>query len=506
MSIKRKIAANTLVQIIGKVISTAIGLLIIGMMTRYLGQEQFGWYVTAITFLQFIGIMTDFGMTPVTAQMLAEDGGKNPRLLPNILSFRLVTATAVFITAPIIAWFFPYSLPIKLAILTTSISFIAIAINQVLLGYYQNRLALHIHALGEVAGRIVLLFGTWLMIHGDRGFLPIMIIITLSSLVYTAVLWTYVERGNTPSLAFDRDVWRTIMTKSWPIALAIIFNVVYLRGDALFLSLTRSQAEVGLYGAAYRVLDVVTQAAMMFMGLLLPLLAAAWARRDTVAFRQHYEQAGLLMMATAFPITAGIIATGPALMHLVAGKDFVASGSILQILALAVLGVFFGAVFGHLAVAINQQKKTLWVYAVTAVITLVGYFIFIPRFGIYGAAWMTVFSEWFAALALFFVLRPLHEGTFRFKSTISIASASLVMGILLSQLPELPFIALLVLGGAIYSLGLLVTNVISIPLLREIFSSPSRLGLEPAGMPENPGQIEGGNHMDTPHDHKEDSK
>jgi len=72
MSLTKKVAHNTIVQIIGKIISTVLGLVAIGMLARYLGQEQFGWYITAISFLQFIGIVIDFGLVPVTAQMMSE--------------------------------------------------------------------------------------------------------------------------------------------------------------------------------------------------------------------------------------------------------------------------------------------------------------------------------------------------------------------------------------------------------------------------------------------------
>ena len=50
MSLKRVIAHNTLIQIVGKTISVLLGLLAVAIMTRSLGVEQFGWYVTAAGF------------------------------------------------------------------------------------------------------------------------------------------------------------------------------------------------------------------------------------------------------------------------------------------------------------------------------------------------------------------------------------------------------------------------------------------------------------------------
>ena len=83
MSTTQKIASNTAVQVAGKIIATFLGLLGVGMLTRYLGAEQFGWYITTISFLQFIGICIDFGMVPVTAQMLSEPAFDKKKLFQN---------------------------------------------------------------------------------------------------------------------------------------------------------------------------------------------------------------------------------------------------------------------------------------------------------------------------------------------------------------------------------------------------------------------------------------
>ena len=62
MSYTRKIAHNTIIQIIGKGISTVIGVIVIAMLTRYLGQSGFGQYTTIMAFLQFFGVLVDMGL------------------------------------------------------------------------------------------------------------------------------------------------------------------------------------------------------------------------------------------------------------------------------------------------------------------------------------------------------------------------------------------------------------------------------------------------------------
>ena len=368
MSNTRQIAHNTMIQIGGKIISTLLGLFAIGMLTRYLGTEKYGWYTTAISFLQFIGILIDFGMTPVTAQMLSEEKTDKTTLLKNLLGFRFVTAVLFLGIAPLFSLLFPYPPEVKQAILLMTVSFLAIAMNQIFMGFYQTKMAMHIQAVGESTGRIVLIIGLWALIAQHAGFLPLMALITFSSLVYTAVLWIWARKFTTPTFAYDWSIWKKIMTKMWPIAISILFNVIYMRGDIIILSTLFPQSEIGLYGAAYRVIDILAQVAMMLMGVMLPVLSALWAEKATAKFAAQYQQAFNAMALIGFPMATGAIMLSTKIMVLVAGKDFVSAGTPLSILALAVAAVFISATFGHTAVAINRQKETMWVYITSAIL------------------------------------------------------------------------------------------------------------------------------------------
>lgn len=473
MATTRALAHNTIVQFGGKIISTALGFVAFGMMTHYLGTEKFGWYTTAISFLQFVGILTDFGMTPVTAQMLSEPLVDRTKTLRNLLTFRLVTSVVALTIAPAIALFFPYPVEVKIAISFSTLSFLAIALNQVFLGWYQSKLTMHIHALGEVLGKLFLVIGIWILIYQRQSFLPIMMMVTASSILFTTVLYLAIRREASLGLAFDFDMWKKIIIKLWPISISIIFNVVYLRGDTLILPFYRPQTDIGLYGAAYRVVDVLTQSAMMLMGLFLPLLAHAWSHSHKEEFRQNYQRAFDTMMLMGLPLIVSTYILADQIILFVAPESFAAAGPILRILTLTVGGVFFGAIYGHLAVAINKQKATIWIYVSTAILTLIGYFIFIPRYGITGAAWMSVFSELYAGTLLFLLIKKHISEHLSYRLFWKLILVSIFLGATVYLLRDLSLIALIPLSLIIYAAGLSLTGAVSRHTWREIFSRKS---------------------------------
>lgn len=470
MSTTRKIAHNTIVQIVGKVVSTALGLIAIAMMTRYLGIEQFGWYITAISFLGFAGILIDFGLVPVTAQMMSEPKFDKTKLFQNLLGFRFVTALIFLLLAPAIAVLMPYPEQVKQAILILTVSFLGVAMNQVLIGYYQTKLQMHVQAIGESIGRIVLVGGLWLLMAKGYAFLPIMSIVMLSGVAYTIVLWAVAATKTPVTFRFDWHIWKAIMTKMWPIAIAIIFNVVYLKGDVLILAYFDTQEVVGLYGAAYRVIDILSQLAMMIMGIMLPLLTFAWSRKLKEDFKKRYQQAFDIMMLLAFPMMLGTILLADKIMVFVAGEEFIASGQLLQILAIAVFGLYLGAVFGHAAVAINKQKQTMWIYISNAFLTLIGYLIFVPRFGALGAAWMTVFSELYAGILLFFTIRHYTKERLHMQTFAKVMFSGFVMAALLFQFSSAHLFTLILLGIVSYGVMVLSFGVVSKQTIREITS------------------------------------
>lgn len=469
MSTNRAIAHNTAIQMIGKAISTMLGLVAMAMLMRYLPTEQFGWYVTTIGFLGFVGILIDFGLIPVTAQMLSEQPERREEILKNLLGLRITTAGVFLLLTPLVSFLFPYPIEVHIAIAISCISFFCISINQIFTGYFQTKMQMIVPVIGEFVSRITLVAGLALGIVFSTTFLGVMGIITLAGVMYTLTMGVIFYKDKVLHFAWDMVVWREIALKSWPITVAVIFNVLYLRSDTVILSLFRDQVEVGIYGAAYRVIDIIAQTALMIMGIMLPLLTSAYSKRLTDEFHGRFSQSVSIMALLGLPMVAGLIILGHPIIEFIGGARYTESGTILQILALALLGIFLGSIFGHMAVATNNQQRTLWIYALTAVLTLAGYFIMIPRFGIYGAAWMSVFSEWFSGILLCLTLLYFTKEHIDWIPLFKIVTATLGMSIVIYLTRAYLHIILLIpLAVCVYAALILLFHVIKKETLREL--------------------------------------
>lgn len=469
MSLKRAVAYNTTVQVVGKAVSTLLGLGAVAIMTRYLGADHFGWYITASGFLQFIGIISDFGFTVTVSNMLAEPHFKKQAVLETAFTWRFITSAIFNGLAPLIILLFPYSREIKLAVALLAISFFFTALNQVFIGYYRERLQLMVASVGEVVGRVVLIVGIALAALGHFGFLPIMGAIAVAAISTTLYLWAHLR-----PIRFHINwiVSKALFHKMWPTAISVICNAFYLQADRVILPLYTSQTIVGLYGASYRVLDIVIQVAALIMGMLMPLITFAWTRNKQDEFRQRYQLGFDVLVLLLMPMVVGIFVLSRPILHFIAGNNFLEGGDYLRYLSLSIFGTCFGMIFGHIALAINRQREALWIYSTDAIISLIGYLYFISHYGVWGAIGVTLFSEAYAGIGLTLLTIRYSGVAPRLASFLKILLASLIMGLALYFSPQIPLLIAVALGGILYALLIVLLRVISPATLKEIVSYP----------------------------------
>jgi O-antigen/teichoic acid export membrane protein len=463
----KKIAQNTIAQIIGKAFSMALAVFTIALMARYLGAEQFGWYTTTVTYLQMFGIFIDFGLTLVTTQMMAELGAREEKIVKNILGLRLISAVVFFGAAAALVWFFPYPFLVKLATTFTTFSFFFIALNQVFVGVLQRHMAMWWATIAENINRVVMLVGIWLVIAWDFGFLWVMGMIVIGGGAQCLALFGFGSRFLKIGLGFEWKIWKKIISRAWPIAISIIFNLVYLRGDLFIMSLTRTQEEVGLYGAAFRVVDVLNTIPFMLMGVMLPLLTRAWSSGNKKLFNKYLQNAFDILIFLSMPIALGGFVLSERIMILLGGVGFTSSAGFLQIILLAVIGVYGGAAFSHAIIAINKQRKTIWIYGVNALIAVIAYIIFIPIWGGWAAAIITAMNEILVPLMVMFILWRLIKFSLNFKAFWKILFISLVMAFMIWPMKDGPLWMPIVAAIVIYSVGTLAMKIINPGMIKE---------------------------------------
>lgn len=483
MSIARSLAVNTGIQLIGRIIATILGIFIIGLLTRSLGQAGFGAYTAATAYLQFFALILDLGINVTFTALLGEHAGDEvyeKRCVSAIFTLRLIMVVAAMLIAPFIwkAWMIaastaghvarPEDAVIFWSILALNGSVLLPALTQILVGVQQRHLRMYIPTIAEVVGRVVWLVAILLARQFGVGIIPILWLATLSNIVIFFVTLIPTWRQRPFSLRWDPTFWKSTLRRSWPVGVSIAFNLVYFKADSFILSRVRDLSEVGIYGAAYRVLEVLITIPFIYAGILLPILSQLRAKKETAQFSSIMGRSLEIMLLFTVPLMIGVWTLGPEIMSAVAGSAFVESGQILRVLVIGIAIIYFNTVTSHAIVALEAQKKMLPVYAVVAVLTLGSYLLFIPRYGMWAAAWLTVASEVVICTASTIITYRFHPFTLELKKSAAIVFSGIIMGCLVWPFRSLFLAIPLSIGAVSYVSCLFLFGAVTKDMIKQL--------------------------------------
>ena len=475
MSLARKFAYNNLVQIIGKAISIVLGIISVALIARYLGVEGFGRYTALSNFLGIFAVLADLGLTMVTAQMINERPEDRQTILNNLFGFRLFTAGAIIIISLFVAACLPYYRELWFILAILSGSYFFIALNQILTGLLQSELKVDYLMIAEVTGRLLWLGGLVLSNYLNWGLIGIAAATTFSSMVNFGLAWLLIARRIKIRLDYQADWWRKIAQRSWPLAITIILNLLYLRTDILFLSWWQSEAAVGLYGVAYKVIDVLTSLPFLFIGLLLPLLTRAWATSDRQKFNFLINTALLILLILVSPLIIGGQILSTPIVQLIAGTSFSAAGPILALLLVALAGIFMGCLFNHLLIAINRQQIMVRPYFLVAITAVPAYYLLIRHWSYWGAAIVTVYSELLVAILAGYKAKKITHWRWPSVASVKLLIANLFMALAIwpcrhwASQSIINLLITILLGALVYGLSLIGLKVVNWSKIQSVF-------------------------------------
>ncbi|MBI2589815.1 flippase [Candidatus Berkelbacteria bacterium] len=450
MSLAQRVAANTLIQFIGRVVSTVTALVVVASLTRYLGVSAYGDYTTIFAYVSFFGVLADFGFFWIMLREISKEKANEAKIISNVLTLRTIFGILVFLIGFLIALLIPqYTETIKLGIGVIAFAWLWLALNSTFVGVFQRHLRMDQAVLTDLLGRVVILLGVLWVIANQGDLIDI--------------LWMYVFGNGLNFLAslvlgrnfvrvqpkFDLAFWSQIIREAWPMGIVLILHVVYFKIDTVMLSLMQSSVDVGIYGAPYKILEVLLTIPAMFLGNVFPTLTQYLASQDE-RLPRLYQQAFDVLALIAFPLILGTVILAQPILEFVAGAEYVTTSTItwlslpatgataLQILIIAVGISFFSQFFNYLLIAMGRQRSLILPNLIFVILNVGLNFGMIPILSYIGASLTTVATELAVALLLGWIVWRAAKLRPAFCSLGKIVLSTLGMGVVTWWLREAP--------------------------------------------------------------------
>ncbi len=468
MSVTRQVFYNTILQSVGKILSVVIGLVAIGLTTRYLGDKGYGEYTTVISFMGFFGVIADLGLYLVATKKISEPGASEQKIMSGVFGLRIVTVVLVLIAGSLLGLLFPYSHQIKSAMFIGIAAFAFVSATQALIGIFQKYLVYYQVVASETIQRLVMLGGTVLAISFGMDLVGFIWVLVAANGVHFLICLVLARKLIPFRLSVDLAYWKEILRESWPLGFSVILNLIYFRADTLILSVFRSPAEVGIYGLPYKILEILVAFPAMFAGLIMPILSRH-VFTEHERYKMYLQKSLDAVLLAIIPIVTVTIYFARSIINLVGGDGFANADQVLQILIFAVAVMYLGNLFGHTVVAVGAQKRMVKGYLAGAIVGLALYVLLIPKYSYFGAATATIIVELVVFLYAYFLTSKVSN----FYPTFSIVFKGLLAGIPMVaayQYLNLNWMIEAVLGLILYAGMLILLKAIPLEFIREVGS------------------------------------
>jgi O-antigen/teichoic acid export membrane protein len=212
--------------------------------------------------------------------------------------------------------------------------------------------------------------------------------VAAATLTAAASIVTWFAAWPWPARLPDREALAPFMSANRATWIVVASQLAMQWAPTLWLGALAGSEDVARYHVAGRTALLIGFVLIAVNSIAAPKFAALHAQGESAMLERIARQTTRIMTATALPIAA-IFAIFPDFVLRLFGAEFSAAGPLLRILA---IGQFFSSATGSVAnllLMTGHERDYRDICVAGSVISIVGGYLAIERFGEAGAAWVT---------------------------------------------------------------------------------------------------------------------
>jgi O-antigen/teichoic acid export membrane protein len=294
----KKIASNTFIQVISKIITAIISIFLLSILTKYLSVEGFWLYSKIFNYLWIFAFLADLGLYTIMIREISthpqplpwKGEGRIEKIVWNILTLRVLLWIIIIFLALIFAYFIPwYNSNLELLSIFIIWIFTLISlINSTFLAYMQSQLKMEFSLISVVWWKILNLSLVLLIIYWIYKELKpsvdsweyMIILIFISALIWiflnTLLNYFYSTKFIKIRFKFDLDYIKYIFKISLPYWIALFLSVIYFKLDIILLSILeweKADISIALYSLPMKIIEVLMVISGFYLNSILPKIS-----------------------------------------------------------------------------------------------------------------------------------------------------------------------------------------------------------------------------------------
>lgn len=389
---KQKVVSNIYWAVLGKCVNL-LGSLIVGIIVaRYLGPGQYGLMNYVISYVAIFQVFADFGLDSIQIREESKNLNDRDKLIGTTFVLKLVFAAVAIL---LIFLFSAVSVDDNQTLVLIMLYSVTVFFNTtwVIRNHFTAMVWNEYIVKTEISRTVIGIAIKFVLLYLQAP-LPWFIAALVFDSVLLASGYSLSYRKKIDSMTrwtFDKRLACYLLSQSFPLLLSGAALVIYHRIDQVMIGDMLDNESVGMYSVATRFVEVMIFVPTIIAQTVTPLLVKM--RKENG--EKYDKMASLFMNVTVWLCTIMAVAVSLVaypLVYYTFGSQYLAAVSVLVIMAYKVIGDALSQTSGQLIIVEGKQKYVSLRNIIGCVVCVVLNWLFIPRYGIYGAAIVSIIT------------------------------------------------------------------------------------------------------------------
>ena len=412
---------------------------------RLLTPDEFGVLNFAQALLAYLIIITNLGLDSVATREVAREPDNYKKVMSTVMIIKTFQALISF--TALVLFLLIINKPLLSKTMALMYGFIVFSYVLNIEWFFQGIEKMEYIAISKLLTSVLYVAGIIVIVKSSQQMIYIPVMFTCATFIGVfTILAIFIKQYGSLKFEIDAILLKSFFKQSCILGATFFLLQLLYSFDIILLSFYRTESEVGYYAAAYKLILFIIIPVAVFFQAMFPIISRLYKENKeklVVVIRQINK----LIPAISFPIVVlSFFAAGP-LLNLLFGSRYVNSIPVFQLLIFSIFIIYSNSLNTHGLIASNNEISSFWSIFIAASSNIVLNFIFIPKFGMTGAACTTLFSEFAGAIYAYWAFKRyvVKESIFPWLWKPALASGVVIVYFL--NIPSTIHIIYRVIGG-----------------------------------------------------------
>ena len=363
------------------------------IISRRLGPDIFGGYSFLNAVIMTGVVVANFGLDTLMVREVSRDPLLGKQYLASVLGFKVISSLVVMIG---VFALFRYFLDDQAMIRLLAVFSIVICLNSLSQSFWYYGDAFQkfqFHAALWASLNVIKVPLVWFFISIEQDLTMVVYALIIAEAISLIISGCFIRRRF--KLVLDNLFFKSIpilLKKVWPLAVVFILSAIYFRIDLMMLEVIKGENAVGIYSAAYKLIEFLSIIPGTVTVAALPGLATDYSA-NIEGFRASFYKTLTVLGIGGAAIGLVLYLFSKQVILLLYGPLFSDSVLSLSILSGVVFFLFVNGYLAYVMIATNNDRAVALILVISTILNVLFNFYLIPRYSHVGAALSTLFSE-----------------------------------------------------------------------------------------------------------------